>query len=581
MIDLVTSSTGEIHPCTLYAMDVVSGRLVVGRYERLSCERHLKDLDRQNDPNFPWVFDEEKANRIYNWFSYCKHVEGPLAGQPIELMPFQKFDLGCIFGWVSKNTGLRRFEKGYIREARKNGKSTLMSGVTLYLMCGDGEESPKVYCAAVDREQARIVFDAAKSMAFKSPDIRKRLKIQRAEISHISRGGRLVPLSRETENKDGLNPSGAVIDEYHAHRTSEIYDLIWSAWGQRAQALLLMITTAGVDAEKSPCFKEDQICKQILEGVISNDRYFIMIRELDKDDDEHDPRNWIKANPLRAATPEGLAKIKAQHDEVFDSKDPSKIRTFRIKILDRFVYDSDSGYIGEFIKQWDEQAVTPLEFKEMTKGLPCTVGLDLSKKIDLTAAGYVFYLPDGRVAVSAHGFIPDGSVIKHEQTDRIPYRDWAKAGWVSITEGDVTDYSVVESHIHDVELLNTWKVREICFDPYNATHLANEMAASGYTCVEIRQGVRTLSEPTKLFRELIAQGKIVHDGSPVLKWCLVNAKETQDNNQNIKLDKKSAMDTQRIDLLAAVINAMVRLPALKDLSGVDISDKINSEDWGM
>jgi phage terminase large subunit-like protein len=391
----------------------------------------------------------------------------------------------------------------------------------------------------------------------------------------------MMPLSRETENKDGLNPSGAIIDEYHAHRTSEIFDLIWSAWGQRSQAILLIITTAGVDAEKSPCFKEDQLCKQILDGVIVNDQYFVMIRELDPEDDEHDQKNWIKANPLRAATPEGLARIKAQHDEVFDSKDPSKIRTFRIKIMNKFVYDSDAGYMGEYLAKWDNLGISREEFVKLTAGMECAVGLDLSKKIDLTADGFVFYLPDGRIAVTAHGFIPDEGLRKHEQTDRVPYRDWARDGWLTVTEGDVTDYSAIESHIHDMELENRWKIHEVCYDPYNATHLANEMAKDGYTCIEIRQGVRTLSEPTKLFREMVAQGLIIHDGSPLLKWALANAKETQDNNQNIKLDKKSPMDTQRIDPLAAIINAMVRLPELKSLVGVDISDQILSEDWGM
>lgn len=571
------------HPTTRYALEAVNGQRVVGRMERLACQRHLENLARQDDPAFPWVFDETKANKIFHWFSFCKHVEGPLAGQPIILEPFQLFDLGSIFGWVSKETGYRRFEKALIEEARKNGKSTIMSGVTLYMMCGDGEQSPKVYCAAVDKDQARIVFDSAKNMAIKSPDIRKRLRIRQLEVGHISRGGRMLPLSRETQNKDGLNPSCAVIDEYHAHKTSEIYDLIWTAWGQRSQALMLIITTAGVDAEKSPCFAEYKMCKQIVEGQIPNDRYFVMIRELDPDDDEHDPANWIKSNPLRAATPEGLAKMQEQHDEVFNSKNPSKIRAFRIKILNKWVYDSDAGYIGEYLKKWNELAVSRDEFNKLTEGLSCIVGWDLSKRIDLTADGFVFQLPepDGRVAVCARGFIPQEAVVRHEQTDRIPYREWEKDGWVFITPGDVTDYTALESHIHDVELEQSWKIHEIAFDPYNATHLANEMAADGYTCVEIRQGVRTLSEPTKLFRDLIAQGKIVHDGSPLLTWSLANAKEVQDNNQNIKLDKKSPMDTQRIDPLAAVINAMVRLPVLKDNPAKDISDEILADDWGM
>ena len=150
-----------VHPCTQYALDVVEGRRVAGQTERLACQRHLDDLARQGSDDFPWVFDETRANRIYTWFRYCHHVEGPLAGKPIELLPFQQFDLGCIFGWVHRETGLRRFEKAYIQEARKNGKSTILAGVGLYLMAGDGEESPAVYCAAVDKEQARIIYRAA------------------------------------------------------------------------------------------------------------------------------------------------------------------------------------------------------------------------------------------------------------------------------------------------------------------------------------------------------------------------------------------------------------------------------------
>ncbi len=572
-----------VHPCTQYALDVVAGRRVTGHMEMLACQRHLDDLARRDDAAFPWIFDEEKANRIYDWFKYCRHTEGQLAGESIELLPFQQFDLGCIFGWVGKETGIRRFEKAYIQVARKNGKSTEMSGIGLFLMCGDGEESPKVYCAAVDREQARIVFDGAKRMAYKSQDIKKRLKIRQAEINHISRGGRMMPLSKETQNKDGLNPSGAIIDEYHAHKTSEIFDLIWTAWGHRSQALMMIISTAGMDANNSPCFREYQLCKQIIDPAsdIKNERYFVMIRELDPGDDEHDPANWIKANPLRAASPEGLAKLKDQHDEAFTSKDPSKIRTFRIKILNRWIYDSDASYMGEIMSEWDKLAVTPKEFAELTKGALCLVGLDLSKKIDLTGDGFIFALQDGRVAVTARGFIPEGAVVRHEQTDLIPYRDWAADGWVKITDGDVTDYDEIKTHVHDVELDYLWKVLEICYDPYNATHLANEMTKDGYVCVEIRQGVRTLSEPTKLFRELVAQGKIVHDGSPLLKWCVYNAKEVTDNNENIKITKKNVSDTNRVDLLTAILTGMVRLPALRDAGPVDISDEILNDEWGM
>lgn len=577
-----------MHPCTQYALDVVEGRRVAGRPEIQACQRHLGDLDRcarvesgeLSADAWPWVFDESKANKIYTWFAFLRHVEGPKAGTPIELEPFQQFDLGCIFGWVHRDSGLRRFEKAYIQEARKQGKSTIMSGIALYLMCGDGEESPNVYCAAVDRDQARIIYKAAKAMAQKSPDIQKRLKIRDYMISHVARGGELKALSKETKNKDGLNPSGAIIDEYHAHPTSEIYDLLWSAWGQRAQALMAIITTAGFETNQNPCYSEYAYCKQILAGLVANERYFVIIRELDPGDDEHNPAVWIKANPLRAATPAGLKKLQEQHDEAFGSLDPAKVRNFRVKNLNIWVNEAEDSYISDLLPRWNELAVSRQEFIELTRGRKCLTGIDLSKRIDLTGDGFVFDLDDGRIAICAQGFMPEETVTQHERTDKILYREWARAGWLTITEGNVTDYSAVETHIHDSELEYGWKVYEVCFDPYNATHFANILQAQGYSVVEIRQGVKTLSEPTKLLRELIAQGRVVHDGSPLLTWCLANAREQQDSNENIKLSKKYASDTQRIDLLAAVINAMVRLQALQDASR-DLSADILSDDWGM
>lgn len=551
--------------CTEYAREVVHGGRVVGRSEFLACKRHLDDLGRVGDEGWPWGYDQDRAERIYAWFEYCNHVEGPLAGQPIELLPFQRFDLGMIFGWVHKETGLRRFEKAYIQEARKNAKTTILAGVALYLMCGDGESSPNVYCAAVDRAQARILYKGAMAMAQRSPQIRKRLKIRDYGMSHISRGGEMRALSKDTKNKDGLNPSGAIIDEYHAHPTSEIYDLLWTAWGQRAQALMTIITTAGMGIENNPCHNEYVYGKQILQGLVGNDRYFVMIRELDEGDDEHDPANWIKANPLRAATAEGLARLQAQHDEVFGSRDVQKIRTFRVKILNRWLAGEANAYVDEdLLARWKELAISPEAFDKLTEGRQALSGADLSKKIDLTADGFVFALDDGRVAVRAHGFIPQAALERHEKTDRVPYRDWAESGWLTVTPGDVTDYGFIRTHIADMELDHKWIVREFCFDPYNATHLATEMSGDGYVTVEIRQGSRTLSEPTKLLRELIAQGKVVHDGNPLLTWALANAVVEADSNENIKLSKKGRNDTQRIDPLAAVINAMVRLPALRE-----------------
>lgn len=575
----------SLHPTNRYAVEIVSGLRPSCKREWQACERHLKDLKRQGTEDFPFVFDESRADRIFDWFEWCcRHVRGPFAGQLIELQPFQKFDLGSIFGWVHQETGQRRFNKAFNMRARGNVKSTEMSGIALYGMCGDCvyppgnpefkryEEMPEIECAAVDREQAKRVWGDAKSMGEKSPDILKRLRIKRTYVEHSSRGGWMRPLSKDTKNKDGLATCIAIIDEYHAHPNSEIHDVIWSGFGKRQQSLMLIITTAGQDAENSPCKKEYDICCKILDGEMPKDDYFIMIRELDKDDSPHDEEAWVKANPIlqeeNTYSRELLKQIKSDHDLAYGSGDPSKIREFLIKRCDRWQADSENKYMSGIMDKWKALGIKRDEFLKLVRGKDCYVGLDLAKRTDLTADGFVFRLEDGRYAVTAHGFMPEETATKHEHTDRVPYKTWAQEGWCTLTEGAVTDYRYIKSHMHDLEFDEQWKIREVCYDPYNATHFAQEIQSEGYETIEIRQGVQTLSEPTKFFRELVLKGLVVHDGSPLFTWCLSNAVEVQDNNGNIKLSKKHKDDSQRIDLIAAVINAMVRAMVNEDKDSV-------------
>ncbi|GEA17510.1 terminase large subunit [Moorella sp. E306M] len=565
----------KLHPTTRYAVEVVSGLRPACKREWQACERHLKDLQRQGTDEFPFVFDESRANRIFDWFERCcRHVRGPFAGQLIKLQAFQKFDLGCLFGWVHKDTGRRRFKKSFNMRARGNVKSTEMSGIALYGMCGDCvyppghpelkqyEDSPEVECAAVDREQAKRIWLDAKRMGEASPDILKRLRIRRTYVEHQSRGGWLRPLSKDTKNKDSGAPCIVIIDEYHAHPTSDIHDVLYSGFGKRQQSLMCIITTAGKDAENSPCKKEYDICCKILDGALIDETYFVMIRELDKGDDPHDESKWVKANPVLQEDNEYsrilLEQIRAEHNLAYGSGDPDKIREFLTKRCNLWQADSENKYFSGCMDKWKALAVPRGEFLRLVHGRECWCGIDLSKAIDLTAAGFVFRLDDGRYAVTAHGFIPENAATKHEHTDRVPYKAWAQQGWCTLTEGDVTDDEFIKNYIHEKEFDEEWKIKEICFDPYGARQFANDMTKKGYTCVEIPQRRGILSEPTKKFRELTLKGKIVHDGSPLLTWCLSNAVETSDSDGNIKLSKKHKDDSQRIDLMSALINAFVR-----------------------
>ncbi|HAE59751.1 MAG TPA: terminase large subunit [Anaerolineae bacterium] len=636
----------RLHPATKYALDAVEQKITTGRWERLACLRHLYDLARggqlprviarrvelatslpvpARDKDWPWIFDEEQASFVaIDWFRHLVHVEGALAGQPIELIPAHVFDLSMIFGWVSRNdtitrtngrvVGLRRFEKAFVTEGRKNAKTTRGAGIGLYMMVGDMEEGPAVYCTAVDRTQARVLYKYGKVMAEKSPDIRRRLYIGLYEMRHLQRGGEMKAFSGEVKNKDSFNPSCAFIDEYHAHPTSKLYDLMASAFGQRSQPLLFTITTAGDDVE-SPCHSEYEYGKMIIDGSISddpdttkNERYFVIIREMDDDDDVHDSRNWVKANPLRGATPKGIERLRQQHDEAFGSQDAGKIRIFTVKNLNRWVHGNENSYMGRYMvgegakpSRWQQLAVSRAKFLALTRNALCLVGVDLSKKIDLTALAYIFILRDGRIAISAHGFIPDAAVTMHERTDKIPYRDWAKGGWLTITSGDVTDYTRLQEQIQLLDgsitfkeinpdmakarkianhyaIGNGWKIHQICYDPYNATHFKNQMDDLGYTTIEVRQTMAALNEPTKFFRDRVAEKSLIHDGSPLLTWCVGNAQEIGDTKENIMLSKKKAKDTRRIDLLAAGIDALYQVESLR--AEVSYADYVDSDDFG-
>lgn len=587
----------SLHPTTRYAVEVVYNlRGPVCTWERKACERHLKDLQRQGTDDFPYVFDESRANRIFQWFeTCCRHPRGVFSGQLIKLNSSQKFDLGSVFGWVNKDTGRRRFKKAFNMKARGNAKSVELSGVGLYGMCSDCvyppghpelreyELMPEVDCAAVDRTQARKVWDAAKVIGKASPDISSRLKFLKYSIEHKTRAGEMVPYSKDTENKNGAAPCIFIIDEYHEHKTSAMYQVGESSMGKRAQCLMYIITTAGNNAENSPCKKEYDTCCKILDGKITAEDYFVIIRQLDKGDNPHDFKNLVKANPM-LQEPTDYSEILRkeiidEHDLDYGSGDPAKIREWLTKRCDLWQEGSSDKYFDGLMDKWHEAEVSAEEFAKLTKGLPCLNGDDLSKRIDLTGQAFLFKLPDGRYALKAHGFIPEAGVVKHEHSDRVPYRYFAKQGWCTITEGEVIDYECLIEHAHDEEFTNGYRTIEWDLDQALATQVENNLQKQGYTVFEVRQNITSLSEPTKLFREWTIQGKLIHEKNELLDWCVNNAYQYTDANENIRISKKNKDDSQRVDLLAASINCMARLCAFDEDVG-DISEKIMSDDFG-
>lgn len=595
--------TGQHHPVSVYAKQVTRGKLrsMCGKYEILACERHLRDLKRQGTKDFPYVFDTTRADRIIRWFGQCIQVRGVDAGKPIVPEPWQVFDLGCTYGWVHKDTGARRFNRTYNKRARGCYKSSEKSCQGLYHMCADAmyppyhpelatfESEPEVECAAVDRGQAMRVLGDAKKIALASPNILKRLIVPRSNpIVHKTRGGFMRALSKDTKNKDSGAPCYYIVDEYHAHVTSEIYDLGLDSFGKRAQSLLDVITTAGDDAQSKPCFTEERYAKSILDDPsVVDESYFVMIREADAQDNPHDEATWLKANPcLRYPSAYSailLKQIRDEHNAAYTSNDPNKIRKFLTRRLCLWQTGSVNRYLDENCMELARRAMIGRgEFARLTDGRECWCGFDLGKRIDLSGVGAVFLLDDGRVAIKAHGFMPENGAQKHEHSDRVPYIAWAKDGFCTLTPGDVTDNSFVDNWIAAGEREHRWKLLEVDYDGHNATDLAIKMCeerGNEDLCVEISQTCAGQNLAVKSFRELLLSGRIVMEYSPLLLRCLGNAIEIVNNYGDIKLSKKHKDDTERIDPLAAVMNALGR--AMVRRENPTLGDRIASGTWSM
>lgn len=566
-----------------YSKDCIADTRHVCQKHRWACERFLKDLKKSGTKDFPYIFDEEKALRFFEWAALHKHTKGVLAGEPIEFTPIQRFIFGNVYGWVHQDTGLRRFRKAYWQVARKNAKSQSLAIVGDYELMALGEPMSEVYIGATKSMQAKIIYNEVVAMLKRCPLLKSKWHESYGVIRHPKSDSILRALSKDDgKTGDGLNPQCGLIDEYHAHPTDEILEVINTGMVARRQPLLFIITTAGTNFG-GPCYRvEYPLVEKILDPSLDFDvaDYFCMVNELDRDqegnliDDVKDEECWEKANPIAATYPEGLANIRSKLASALES--PEKMESFLTKNMNLWVNQSAMSYMD--MAKWKERgAITKIPVD--LYGRSAYVGIDLSKRIDLTAAGIIVPIDvDSAVqyVVRAHGFIPEDTVAVHEKTDKVPYRAWAKAGYLTITPGDVVDYRFIESWILETTDDLGVNVKELCYDPYNATHFAQDFDARGITTVEVRQGMRTLSEPTKAFREEAYRGNILHEPNPLLDWAVSNAVTKRDHNENIILDKEKS--TNRIDPIAAVINAFSRARVTVE---EDMSDYVLSDDFSL
>lgn len=551
-----------------YSDDILSGEIKACKKHKQSIKRFIKDYEdcQKNDSLF--YFDEELLEDFYWFAKEFKHVEGVLAGESIELVDFQLFLSANIFCFKKKSNGARRFRKIYIQLARKNAKSQFLAIVAAFITFL-GNEKQRAFIAGWTRDQSSEVYEAVRTGIETSELLDGKWKEAYGKIEIHKNHSVVIPLSKEARKTgDGKNPSIGIVDEYHAHETDEIYDVLLSGMVARKEPLMFIITTAGFDLSR-PCYKEYEYVSDILnpDKETENDDYFVMICELEKDDDIKDESNWIKANPIVATYEEGLVSIRSDLKVALER--PDKMRAFLTKNMNIWVDKKDNGYMD--MSKWKKCKGEMIPLGETSFYL----GLDMSLTTDLTSFGWVG-VKDGLFYVGQHSFMPEERMKEKMAVDKVRYDLWEEWGYLTLTPGETIDYKFVEDWILNFIRRNRIHVKEIGYDKWKAEHIAQDLQSEGFTVVEIPQRIAMLTLPTTGFREKVYEGKVIHDGDPLLEWAVSNAVIKMDDQENMMISKK--VSKNRIDPIASVINAYAR--AMYDDHGVDLNNHFLSG-WSM
>lgn len=512
------------------------------RLVQLAVSRHLTDL---KNKDFPYIFDRSKADRAIQIIKLLKHTQGKYGGKHFDLQPFQAFIVAMLFGWVSKETGYRRFVKAYLEMARKAGKSEFAGAIQILMCFFDNEIKPQVYTAATKSDQAEYVYAAAKSMckrlAEDSVSFSQRLRVMQYEIKELITDGYITKMTSDSKTEDGANPHCAVVDEYHAHKDDGIVKVIETGMGSRTQPLLLIITTAGFD-KFGPCYQFRQVVCNILEGVVKNDSVFGCIWTLDDPEEMHDETKWVKANPNIGKTPRW--EMMRTFYNAATTEGNSALVEFQTKNLNMWV-DSASVWIQDADWMKCEDHVKD----EALRAQRCIIGIDLSSRRDLTAVCY--YFPDLNY-FRIQFYCPDEKIKEGRRPDGVDYFDFMKAGTLTATPGNTIDYDVIIKDI--INKSYEYNVHLIAYDPYNADLIIPRFEAEGLKCGAVRQGYLSLSPPTKRLEKMILDRTIKHEGCPIMRWNISNVTTEMDSAGNIKASKDKSKN--KIDGVSALVTAI-------------------------
>lgn len=524
------------------------------------------------------MFVEARSQRAVQFFECLKHTKGQFSGKPFELLPWECQIVRDVYGTINER-GLRQYKYVYIEIPKKQGKTELAAGAALYHLFADHERNGEVYGCAADKEQATLVFDVAVDMIDQAPALRRRTKLNKSTklITDRISGSRYKVVSAEAYTKHGLNMSACIFDELHAQPNRDLWDVMtFGAGDARRQPIWWIITTAGDDPDRVTVgWEQHEYAERILAGDILDPTWYPVIFGY-QGEDIYNEDNWAMANPSLGHT---IAIESVRESAEKAKQKPADERLFRWLRLNQWITTKLTTWL-------------PLDLFDNTVGSwtrdelidqDCYIGLDLSSTTDLTAISVVFP-PQGKQLewrVFWHCFIPSENMKERVKNDHVPYDKWQKAGVITVTEGNVVDYTKVKDCILDIAKFH--KVKEVCADRAFATMLIQELEQAGLTCVDIPQTFVSMSNPLNETERLLKAGQLTHEASPVARWCFGNASVAKNGNEQIKLVKehkgKSVVRTRRIDLISAWIDAMARAVSYRGV--LDMSEAILDPDWGM
>lgn len=558
---------------------IKTGQITVSRKIKIAYKYFVEDLPFQDGR---WEYRNDLAHHVIDFIeNYCVTSKG--VAKPLKLELFQKAALSLMFGWVEKGTSIRKHRINHFIVARKNGKSTLASAIALYLLFADGEYGAEIYSVATKKDQAKIIWDEAGKMIRKSPYLRELARTLHSNIFNDLNEGSFTPLGRDSNTLDGLNPSGALMDEIEMWTDMNMYDVIVDGTAARDNWFILLTSTAGPVRHSvwDNLYHEGELqVNGYAKGEDVDERTLYLIYELDKKEEWKDPTKWIKANPALGA----IKNVEDLETKVNQAKrNPRRInnlvmKDFNIPETDESSWLNLEDIINRTELKWHEDKkkfeVIDLiasgdEVDKQSRYIKPKYGIggfDLSETTDLTAAAVIFQVEDDpRIYMLQMYWIPEELLETRIKEDKVPYGVWKKQGFLRTTSGNRIDYKEVYEWFVEVQEKYDIYLTSIGYDGWSASYLVDDMASyfGDHAMEEVRQGVKTLSNPMKLLGSDLRTKRFVYGGNPIFEWCATNVKVKEDTNGNIQPTKERGKNV-RIDGFAAALDAYVALERNKE-----------------